>query len=66
MKGHIKICKITDTTEFIFLVINQDSLNIDSDPDYICINVSYMNGLATFENNDDLLVCFAKIGDIGD
>ena len=62
IKGHVKISENGDPSRFNFYAINSLTNNIG----WWTISVSFVSGSgATFLNTDDILVTFARTGDIG-
>jgi len=62
IKGHVKISENGDPSRFNFYAINSLTNNIG----WWTISVSFVSGSgATFLNTDDILVTFARTGDLG-
>lgn len=62
IKGHVRISNSTDANDFVIYTIS----SLVENTGYFRLVVSYIDGDATFANNESLTVTFARTGDVGD
>lgn len=62
IKGHVRISNSTDADDFVIYTIS----GLSEQSGYFRLVVSYIDGDATFSNNESLTVTFARTGDTGD
>lgn len=61
IKGHVRISKVSDANTFALYEI----ASMVDNATYFDITVSYLSGSGSFTNNDDVMLTFARTGDIG-
>jgi hypothetical protein len=62
IKGHFRISNKADSTDFALFTIS----SLTEETGYFTITSAYVSGSATsFSNNEDVLITFARTGDIG-
>jgi hypothetical protein len=62
IKGHFKITNKSDSTDFAIFTFNA----LFEQSGYFIIQCSYIDGVGAFSNDEDVLITFARTGDIGD
>lgn len=64
LKGHVRISNKADSSDFVLFALTAASTNNNT---YFTVPVSYVSGTAaSFDNNEDIIVTFARTGDKGD
>jgi len=63
MKGHFKLSKKNDSTVFALYTISN---SLEQEPSFFDVTISYLSGIGTFSNDDEVLLTFARTGDKGD
>ena len=63
IKGHFRISNKADSSDFCLFIIS----SITEESGYFNVQCSYVSGSAvSFSNNEDIIITFARTGDIGD
>ena len=63
IKGHFKVSLKSNTNHFAMFTISGTSADAGF---YFVVDCAYVSGITSFQNNDDILITFARTGDIGD
>jgi len=62
IKGHLRISNKADSTDFALFTIS----GLSEETGYFNVSVAYVSGSATsFSNNEDVIITFARTGDVG-
>ena len=63
IKGHLRISNKANSSDFALFTIS----SLTEDTGFFDVSVAYVSGSATaFSNNEDVIITFARTGDIGD
>lgn len=63
IKGHLRISNKADSSDFALFTISGVT---NEEPGYFHVAVAYVSGSATsFSNNEDVIITFARTGDVG-
>jgi hypothetical protein len=68
LKGHVRVSNKLNSADFAIFAItgNITEVEVSGSAAYFKVPVSYLSGLATqFDNNEDIIVTFARTGDVG-
>ena len=61
IKGHFRVSKKLDTSVFKLYTIS----SLTDNTGWFTVNCSYVSGNGTLSNSDDILITFARTGDVG-